>query len=105
MSNFFYNVAAKIACFLINCKILVTLDREKQTLLLAGYKHTTIDFENGSQIYSLPADVLWGSFVTPGRLPDLMMFRSGKLINNFIFSNNHQCIILLKQSGEVNIGE
>ena len=50
MSKFFYNIAAKIACFLINCKILVTLNTEKQTLLLAGYKHTTIDFENGSQI-------------------------------------------------------
>ena len=33
MSKFFYNVAAKIACFLIKCKILVTRDTEKQTLL------------------------------------------------------------------------
>ena len=49
MSKFFYNVAAKIACFLIKCKILVTRDTEKQTLLLAGYKHTTIvDFERNS---------------------------------------------------------
>ena len=46
MSKFFYNIAAKIACFLINCKILVTRDTENQTLLLAGYEHATIiDFE------------------------------------------------------------
>ena len=46
MSKFFYNIAAKIACFLINYKIHVTRDTEKQTLLLAGSKHTTIvDFE------------------------------------------------------------
>ena len=41
-----YYIAAKIACFLINCKILVARNTEKQTLLLAGYKHATIvDFE------------------------------------------------------------
>ena len=46
MSKFFYNIAAKIACFLINCKIHVTRDTVKQTLLLAGCKDTTIvDFE------------------------------------------------------------
>ena len=46
MSKFFYIIAAKIACFLINYKIHVTRDTEKQTLLLAGSKHTTIvDFE------------------------------------------------------------
>ena len=39
MSKFFYNRADKNACFLINCKILVTRATEKQTLLLAGYKH------------------------------------------------------------------
>ena len=33
MSKFFYNIADKNACFLINCKILVTRDIEKQTLL------------------------------------------------------------------------
>ena len=37
-----YNIAAKIACFLINCKILVARNTEKQTLLLAGYKNATI---------------------------------------------------------------
>ena len=34
-----YNIAAKIARFLINCKILVARNTEKQTLLLAVYKH------------------------------------------------------------------
>ena len=34
--------AEKIAFLLINCKILVTRGTEKQTLLLAGYKHATI---------------------------------------------------------------
>ena len=35
MSKFFYNIADKNACFLsmINCKILVTRDLEKQTLI------------------------------------------------------------------------
>ena len=42
MSKFFYNIAAKNACFLIKCKILVKRDTEKQMLLLAGYKHATI---------------------------------------------------------------
>ena len=42
MSKFFYNIADKNACFSINCKILVTRDTEKQTLLLAGSKHDTI---------------------------------------------------------------
>ena len=42
MSKFFYNIAAKNACFLINYKILVKRDSEKQMLLLAGYKHATI---------------------------------------------------------------
>ena len=42
MSNFFYNVADKSAYFLINCKILVTCETEKQTLPLAGYKHAKI---------------------------------------------------------------
>ena len=42
MSEFFYNIADKNACFLVNCKILVTHDTENQTLLLAGYKHATI---------------------------------------------------------------
>ena len=46
MNKFFYIIADKNACFLINCKILVTRDTEEQTLLLAGYKHATIiDFE------------------------------------------------------------
>ena len=36
------NIADKNACLLINCKILVTRATEKQTLLLAGYKHATI---------------------------------------------------------------
>ena len=46
MRKFFYNIADKNACSLINCKILATLDTEKQTLLLAGYKYATlIDFE------------------------------------------------------------
>ena len=49
MSKFFYNIADKNDCFLINCKILVTRDTEKQTLLLAGYKHATIiDFKRNS---------------------------------------------------------
>ena len=42
MSKFFYNIADKNACFFINCKKPVKLDTEKQTLLLAGYKHATI---------------------------------------------------------------
>ena len=42
MRKFSYNIADKNACFLINCKILVTRDTEKQTLLLAGYKTRTI---------------------------------------------------------------
>ena len=42
MSKFFYNIADKNAGFLINYKILVTRTTEKQTLLLAGYKHATI---------------------------------------------------------------
>ena len=42
MSKFFYNIADKNACLLINCKILITRATEKQTLLLAGYKHATI---------------------------------------------------------------
>ena len=42
LSKLFYNIADKNACFLINCKILVTSATEKQTLLLAGYKHATI---------------------------------------------------------------
>ena len=46
MSKLFYNMADKNASFAINCKILVTRDTEKQTLLLAGYKHATIiDFK------------------------------------------------------------
>ena len=36
MSKFFYNIAEQNACFLINCKILLKRDTEKQTLLLAG---------------------------------------------------------------------
>ena len=39
MSKFFFNIADKNACFLINCKILVTRDTEKQTRLLVDY-HT-----------------------------------------------------------------
>ena len=39
MRKFFYNIADKNACFLINCKILVARETEKQTLLLAAYKH------------------------------------------------------------------
>ena len=39
MSKFFYNIADKNACFLINCKILITRDTEKQMVVLAGYKH------------------------------------------------------------------
>ena len=42
MSMLFYNIADQNAYFLINCKILATRDIEKQTLLLAGYKHATI---------------------------------------------------------------
>ena len=42
MSKLFYNIAAKNACFLINCKILIKRYTEKQMLLLAGYKHATI---------------------------------------------------------------
>ena len=42
MSKFFYNIADKNACFVINWKILVTRATEKQTLLLAGYKDATI---------------------------------------------------------------
>ena len=42
MSEFFYNIADKNGCFLVNCKILVTHDTENQTLLLAGYKHAII---------------------------------------------------------------
>ena len=38
MSKLFYNIADKNACFLFNCKIPVTRDTEKQTLLLAAYK-------------------------------------------------------------------
>ena len=37
-----HHIAEKIAFLLINCKILVTRGTEKQTLLLAGYKHATI---------------------------------------------------------------
>ena len=37
-----HHIAEKIAFLLINCKILVTHGAEKQTLLLAGYKHATI---------------------------------------------------------------
>ena len=36
------HIAEKIAFLLINCKILITRSTEKQTLLLAGYKHATI---------------------------------------------------------------
>ena len=36
------NIDDKNACFLINYKILVTRDMEKQTPLLARYKHATI---------------------------------------------------------------
>ena len=36
------NIDDKNACFLINYKILVTRDIEKQTPLLARYKHATI---------------------------------------------------------------
>ena len=37
-----HHIAEKIAFLLINCKILETGGTEKQTLLLAGYKHATI---------------------------------------------------------------
>ena len=36
-----HHIAEKIAFLLINCKIVVTRGTEKQTLLLAGYKHAT----------------------------------------------------------------
>ena len=42
MSKFFYNIADKNACFLINYKILVTRYTITETLLLANYEHTTI---------------------------------------------------------------
>ena len=42
MSKFFHNIAHKNARFLINCKILVTSNTEKQTFLLASYKQATI---------------------------------------------------------------
>ena len=34
-----HHIAEKIAFLLINCKLVVTRGTEKQTLLLAGYKH------------------------------------------------------------------
>lgn len=37
-----HHIAEKIAFLLINCKILVMRGKEKQTLLLDGYKHATI---------------------------------------------------------------
>ena len=37
-----HHIAGENAFLLINCKILVTFGTEKQTLLLAGYKHATI---------------------------------------------------------------
>ena len=37
-----HHIAGKNTFLLINCKILVTRSTEKQTLLLAGYKHATI---------------------------------------------------------------
>ena len=45
MSKFFHNmyIADKNACFLINCKILVTRNTEKQTLLLAQELETGHD--------------------------------------------------------------
>ena len=42
MSKFFHNIAHKNACFLIKCKILITSNTEKQTLLLASYKQAAI---------------------------------------------------------------
>jgi len=43
MSKFFYNIADKNACFLINCKILVTRNTKiLQTVLLADYEHAKI---------------------------------------------------------------
>ena len=41
-SQVIYNIAENTACFSITRNILVTPDTEKQTLLLAGYKHATI---------------------------------------------------------------
>ena len=37
-----HHIAEKNACLSINFKILVMRSTEKQTLLLAGYKHATI---------------------------------------------------------------
>ena len=46
MSKFFYNIADKNASFLINCKIFVTRDTEKQTLLVTNTPQSSSLKEN-----------------------------------------------------------
>ena len=53
MSKFFHNIAHKNARFLINCKILVASNTEKQMLLLASYKQATINYLVWKKILSV----------------------------------------------------
>ena len=43
MNQFFYNTADKNACFFDWMQILTQRAAQKKTLILAGYKHATID--------------------------------------------------------------